>query len=189
MIEAVGRAVTDIAADPSIAVDAAAEEIPGTITDSQREIMQQVAEATVPLYGELTGPWGEQDADRWAAMADTMLELGLIENARRGASDAFSNEYQSRTRLAAREDVRRPFRRARVPRPASGPPVPVPSRSSTRVSTRSGRRSSRRPPRSGWRPSTRRNEQTALEISQLLYHLQVMMIARGLTPADVYAHL
>jgi phosphoribosyl-ATP pyrophosphohydrolase len=33
------------------------------------------------------------------------------------------------------------------------------------------------------------DEQTALEISQLLYHLQVMMIARGLTPADVYAHL
>jgi len=33
------------------------------------------------------------------------------------------------------------------------------------------------------------DEQTALEISQLLYHLQVMMIARGLTPADVYTHL
>jgi phosphoribosyl-ATP pyrophosphohydrolase len=32
-------------------------------------------------------------------------------------------------------------------------------------------------------------EQTAMEISQLLYHLQVMMIARGLTPADVYTHL
>ena len=30
---------------------------------------------------------------------------------------------------------------------------------------------------------------TALEISQLLYHLQVLMLARGLTPADVYTHL
>ena len=30
---------------------------------------------------------------------------------------------------------------------------------------------------------------TAEEISQLLYHLQVLMLARGLTPADVYAHL
>jgi phosphoribosyl-ATP pyrophosphohydrolase len=30
---------------------------------------------------------------------------------------------------------------------------------------------------------------TAEEISQLLYHLQVMMIAKGLTPADVYRHL
>ena len=30
---------------------------------------------------------------------------------------------------------------------------------------------------------------TAEEISQLLYHLQVLMIARGLTLADVYTHL
>ncbi|MHB1064179.1 MAG: phosphoribosyl-ATP diphosphatase [Georgenia sp.] len=30
---------------------------------------------------------------------------------------------------------------------------------------------------------------TAEEISQLLYHLQVMMIARGLTLEDVYRHL
>ncbi len=32
-------------------------------------------------------------------------------------------------------------------------------------------------------------EQTAEEISQLLYHLQVMMIATGLTTEDVYRHL
>ncbi|RPF28445.1 phosphoribosyl-ATP diphosphatase [Georgenia muralis] len=32
-------------------------------------------------------------------------------------------------------------------------------------------------------------EATAEEISQLLYHLQVMMIARGLTLQDVYRHL
>jgi phosphoribosyl-ATP pyrophosphohydrolase len=32
-------------------------------------------------------------------------------------------------------------------------------------------------------------ERTAEEISQLLYHVQVMMIARGLTLNDVYAHL
>ncbi len=32
-------------------------------------------------------------------------------------------------------------------------------------------------------------ERTAEEISQLLYHVQVMMIARGLTLADVYRHL
>lgn len=30
---------------------------------------------------------------------------------------------------------------------------------------------------------------TAEEISQLLYHLQVMMIAKGLTLEDVYKHL
>jgi phosphoribosyl-ATP pyrophosphohydrolase len=32
-------------------------------------------------------------------------------------------------------------------------------------------------------------ERTAEEISQLLYHAQVMMIASGLTLDDVYAHL
>ncbi|HSF36226.1 MAG TPA: phosphoribosyl-ATP diphosphatase, partial [Nocardioides sp.] len=30
---------------------------------------------------------------------------------------------------------------------------------------------------------------TALEISQLLYHAQVLMLASGLTLDDVYAHL
>jgi phosphoribosyl-ATP pyrophosphohydrolase len=32
-------------------------------------------------------------------------------------------------------------------------------------------------------------DRTAEEISQLLYHLQVLMIARGLTLDDVYTHL
>lgn len=33
------------------------------------------------------------------------------------------------------------------------------------------------------------DERTAEEISQLLYHLQVLMLVRGLTLDDVYAHL
>lgn len=33
------------------------------------------------------------------------------------------------------------------------------------------------------------DEHLALEISQLLYRLQVVMVARGITPADVYRHL
>lgn len=33
------------------------------------------------------------------------------------------------------------------------------------------------------------DEELAEEISQAIYHLQVMMIARGLTTADVYRHL
>lgn len=33
------------------------------------------------------------------------------------------------------------------------------------------------------------NEALALEISQLLYHLQTLMLARGLTLEDVYTHL
>jgi phosphoribosyl-ATP pyrophosphohydrolase len=32
-------------------------------------------------------------------------------------------------------------------------------------------------------------DRTAEEISQLLYHLQVMMVARGISLGDVYAHL
>ena len=32
-------------------------------------------------------------------------------------------------------------------------------------------------------------DRTAEEISQLLYHLQVLMLATDLTPDDVYAHL
>ena len=32
-------------------------------------------------------------------------------------------------------------------------------------------------------------QRTAEEISQLLYHAQVLMLATGITPADVYAHL
>ena len=31
--------------------------------------------------------------------------------------------------------------------------------------------------------------ETAEEISQLIYHLQVLMISKGLTPVDVYRHL
>lgn len=33
------------------------------------------------------------------------------------------------------------------------------------------------------------DDEAAEEISQLLYHVQVMMIAKGLTTADVYRHL
>ncbi|MBA8816143.1 phosphoribosyl-ATP pyrophosphohydrolase [Microbacterium halimionae] len=33
------------------------------------------------------------------------------------------------------------------------------------------------------------NDEAAEEISQLLYHLQVMMVAKGLSLEDVYRHL
>jgi phosphoribosyl-ATP pyrophosphohydrolase len=33
------------------------------------------------------------------------------------------------------------------------------------------------------------DEALSLEISQLIYHLQTLMLARGLTPADIYKHL
>ncbi|YAL81970.1 phosphoribosyl-ATP diphosphatase [Dermacoccaceae bacterium W4C1] len=41
-----------------------------------------------------------------------------------------------------------------------------------------------------WMAAEHEGEQrTAEEISQLLYHLQVLMLARGLTLDDVYTHL
>lgn len=33
------------------------------------------------------------------------------------------------------------------------------------------------------------DEETAEEISQLIYHLQILMLAKGLTPEDVWRHL
>jgi phosphoribosyl-ATP pyrophosphohydrolase len=33
------------------------------------------------------------------------------------------------------------------------------------------------------------NEELAEEISQLIYHLQTLMLARGLNPSDVYKYL
>lgn len=33
------------------------------------------------------------------------------------------------------------------------------------------------------------DDDTAQEISQLIYHLQVLMLAKGLSTADVYRHL
>ena len=33
------------------------------------------------------------------------------------------------------------------------------------------------------------DDETAAEISQLIYHLQVLMVAKGLTPSDVWRHL
>ena len=33
------------------------------------------------------------------------------------------------------------------------------------------------------------SERTAEEVSQLIYHLQVLMLATGITPDDVYTHL
>ncbi|WP_173924123.1 phosphoribosyl-ATP diphosphatase [Agromyces sp. Marseille-P2726] len=41
-----------------------------------------------------------------------------------------------------------------------------------------------------WMAAEHQGDQaTAEEISQLLYHLQVLMLAKGLTLADVYRHL
>ena len=33
------------------------------------------------------------------------------------------------------------------------------------------------------------DDELSEEISQLVYHLQVLMVAKGLTPADIWRHL
>jgi phosphoribosyl-ATP pyrophosphohydrolase len=33
------------------------------------------------------------------------------------------------------------------------------------------------------------DQEAAAEISQLIYHLQVLMVAKGLAPADIWRHL
>lgn len=91
VIRAVERAIADISADPNIAVEAAVEAIPGAVPQDQREIMTEVAIATVELYGDVS-PWGLQDAERWEAMATLMADLGLLEG-EVDATTAFTNEF------------------------------------------------------------------------------------------------
>ncbi|UFU04542.1 ABC transporter substrate-binding protein [Ruania suaedae] len=75
-VEAVGRALEDIAADPQAGVDAAIEEIPGTVDAEQEAIMSATMAATVPLYGS-TGPgWGVHRGP-WAEMSEFLAGVEL----------------------------------------------------------------------------------------------------------------
>lgn len=78
--EAVLRAVTDIVADPQVAVDAAAEHVPDLTTQEAREAALATISATVDLYG--TGDAiGALDPERWQAMSTFMEERGLLARA------------------------------------------------------------------------------------------------------------
>lgn len=74
---AVLRAVADIVADPAIAVEAAGQYVPDLDTDDARTNALATMEATVPLYGR-NDQIGAIDKERWAAMAEFMVEAGLI---------------------------------------------------------------------------------------------------------------
>lgn len=76
VVHAVGRAVADIVADPQVGVEAAAEEIPGTLDDEQRAIMTATMQATVPLYGDLSSPFGLHTGP-WQQMSAFLAETGL----------------------------------------------------------------------------------------------------------------
>lgn len=76
VVQAVGRAVEDIVADPSVGVAAAAEEIPGTLDEEQEAIMTATMQATVPLYGDLSTPFGLHTGP-WEEMSAFLADAGL----------------------------------------------------------------------------------------------------------------
>jgi NitT/TauT family transport system substrate-binding protein len=92
VVTAVGRAVADIVADPQVAVEASGEHIPGAMTPDQEEAALQTVEATVELYGQTGDGWGTQDDATWSAMADFMLDTGLI-SAPVPADEAYTNAF------------------------------------------------------------------------------------------------
>lgn len=73
------RAVAAIIDDPQVAVDAAREHIPGTISDEQAEVMVAVVERTNELYGTPGEGWGVPDLATWEEMNEFMVEMDLIE--------------------------------------------------------------------------------------------------------------
>lgn len=75
------RAVQAIVADPNLALKAARNHIPGTITEEQAEVMLAVIERTIELYGDTAGAtWGVPDLEMWAQMNEFMAGMGLIDN-------------------------------------------------------------------------------------------------------------
>ncbi len=82
ILTAVRRATRDIVDDPQVALDAAREYIPGTITSEQEESMRATVQATIPLYGDVeAADWGATHPQRWQEMADFMSAQGLLEAA------------------------------------------------------------------------------------------------------------
>src|SRR5699024_5217186 len=76
VIGAVVRAVADLVADPSTGVEAAAEEMPGTVSQDQRAVMKATVQATVPLYGDLSHPFGLHTGP-WEEMSAFLAKMGL----------------------------------------------------------------------------------------------------------------
>ena len=76
VVQAVGRAVQEIVDDPAVGVAAATEEIPGTVDEQQEAIMTATMEATVPLYGDLSSPFGLHTGP-WAEMSAFLADAGL----------------------------------------------------------------------------------------------------------------
>ncbi|WP_175476968.1 ABC transporter substrate-binding protein [Ruania alba] len=91
VVAAVERAVADLVADPQLGVDAAVEEIPGTVDAEQEAIMHATMEATVPLYGEPGPGWGAHTGP-WQEMSAFLAEAGLT-SAIVPADEAYNNAF------------------------------------------------------------------------------------------------
>src|SRR5690625_778132 len=90
VIEALARAVDDIRADPTVAVEAAAVHIPGTMSPEDEAAALLTAEAMVELYG--TGDFGQQDPAAWDEMALFMDQMGLLDRSV-AADEAYTDEF------------------------------------------------------------------------------------------------
>lgn len=87
---AVAAAIADIAADPAVAVEAASQYIPGTVSDADRDAMTRTAAHMRDLYGQ--PPYGVQDPQKWDQMSAFMAELDLTDNPV-SPQDAYTTEF------------------------------------------------------------------------------------------------
>lgn len=77
IMRAVRQAVSDIAADPQLAVDLSVKQVPGLTAEPQKKSALATMKATVPLFGD-TKTVGAQDKAKWEAMATFMNDAGLL---------------------------------------------------------------------------------------------------------------
>ena len=128
-------------------------------------------------------PGSAEDKGWEATIAALATALTLRDAARPAARDRLHR------RAAEREDLRLAVRRARRRRSPPTTRRRAPCAPSATACTPPARRSSRRPSEAWMAAEHETDERTAEEISQLLYRVQVLMLTRGLTLDDVYAHL
>src|SRR5699024_6651986 len=78
VVQAVGRAVADIVADPEGGVGEASEAMPGRVSERQRAIMSATMQAALPLYGDRSRRFG-QDTGPWEGMSAILADAGLTD--------------------------------------------------------------------------------------------------------------
>ena len=79
-VEATLRGVEDVIANPEEAVEIATEYVPTLTDEQQAEDALAVLQASIPMW-EATDGWGTSDPEAWQAMADFLLENGILTDA------------------------------------------------------------------------------------------------------------